>query len=53
MLDVNTSAASEHVGDIERGVHLIKEIARGIICTLPYSHLPRIMLIHLLHFITM
>ena len=53
MLDVNTPAASEHVGDIKQRVCLIKERARGIVCTLPYSRLPRIMLIHLLHFITM
>ena len=53
MLDVNTTAASEHVGDIERRVRLIKERARGIVCTLPYTRLPRIMLIHLMHFITM
>ncbi len=53
MLDVNTTAASKHVGDIEWRIRLIKERAWGIICTLPYSCLPRIMLIHLLHFITM
>ncbi len=53
MLDVNTTAASEHVEDIERHIRLIKERAQCIICTLPYSRLPRIMLIHLLHFITM
>ena len=53
MLDVNTTAASEHVRDIERRICLIKEQARGIVCTLPYSRLSRIMLIHLLHYITM
>jgi hypothetical protein len=53
MLDVNTTGASKHVGDVERHVRLIKEHARGIICTLPYSRLPRIMLVHLMHFITM
>ena len=42
MLDVNTPAASEHVGDIEHRIRLIKERARGIVCTLPYSCLPRI-----------
>jgi hypothetical protein len=53
MLDVNTPAASEHVGDIKRRVCLIKERARGIVCTLPSPRLPRIMLIHLIHFIRM
>jgi hypothetical protein len=53
MLDVSTTAASKHVGDIERRIRLIKERARGIICTLPYSRLSWIMLVRLLHFITM
>ncbi len=53
ILDVNITVASEHVGDIERHIRLIKERARSIICTLPYSHLHRFILIHLLHFITM
>jgi hypothetical protein len=53
VLDVNTTAASEHVRDIERHIRLIKERERGIVCTLPYPRLPQIILIHLLHFITM
>ena len=40
MLDVNTPVASKHVGDMKRRVRLIKERARGIICTLPYPRLP-------------
>ena len=40
MLNVNTPAASEHVGDIKRCVCLIKERARDIVCTLLYSWLP-------------
>jgi hypothetical protein len=40
MLDLNTTAASKHVGDIERQIRLIKDCARGIICTLPYTRLP-------------
>ncbi len=45
---LNTPAASEHVGDIERQIRVIKERCRGILCTLPYPRLPQIMLIHLL-----
>jgi hypothetical protein len=50
---LNTSAASEHVGEIERKIRVIKEHSRGIICTLPYAHIPHQMLLHLLHHIVM
>ena len=50
---LNITAASEHVSDIECRIRLIKERCRGILNTLPYSHIPRIMLIHLLHYVVM
>ncbi len=50
---LNTTAAAEHVGEIERRIRVVKERSRGIICTLPYPILPRTMLIHLLHHIVM
>ena len=50
---LNTPAASEHVGDIERRIRVIKERCRGILCTLPYTHFPEIMLVHLLHHVVM
>ncbi len=50
---LNTTMAAEHVGDIEHRVWVIKERCRGIICTLPYTKLPRIMLIHLLHHVVL
>ena len=50
---LNTTAASEHVGEIERRIRVIKERCRGIICTLPYAQIPRIMLIYLLHHVVM
>ena len=50
---LNTPAASEHVGEIERRIRVIKERCRGIICTLPYAQIPRIMLIYLLHHVVM
>jgi hypothetical protein len=46
---LNTPAESEHVGEIERRIWVIKERCRGIICTLPYAQIPWIMLIYLLH----
>jgi hypothetical protein len=53
MIPLNTSAAAEHVGKIERRIQLIKERAHGIICTLPYPRLPQMMVIHFLHFVVM
>jgi hypothetical protein len=50
---LNTTAASEHVGEIERRIRVIKECCQGIICTLPYAQIPRIMLIYLLHHVVM
>jgi hypothetical protein len=51
--NMNTPAAAEHVGKIERCIQVIKEKPCSIICTLPYPKLPQMMLIHLLHFIVM
>jgi hypothetical protein len=39
-VNINTTAASEHVGETERKIRVVKEQARGIICTLPYKTLP-------------
>jgi hypothetical protein len=50
---LNTPAASKHVGEIERRIRVIKERCQGIICTLPYAQIPRIMLIYLLHHVVM
>jgi len=50
---LNITAASEHVGDIERRICLIRERCRGIINTLPYYRIPWIMLVLLLHYVVM
>jgi len=50
---LNTTAASEHVGEIERRIRVIKEHCCGIICTIPYAQTPRIMLVYLLHHVVM
>jgi hypothetical protein len=42
-------AASEHIGEIERKICVIKERSRGIVCTVPYARIPHQMLLHLLH----
>ena len=38
---INTSAAREHVREIEQKIQVIKERARGMMNTLPYPQLPR------------
>ncbi len=38
--NINTTAASEQVGEIEQKIRVVKEQARGIMCTLPYKTLP-------------
>ena len=50
---INTTAAREHVGEIERKIRVIKERARGTIGTLPYTTLPKLMTIELMHFCVM
>ncbi len=50
---INTTAAREHVGEIERKIRVIKERARGTINTLPYLQLPRLMIIELMHLCVM
>ena len=44
---VNTTSRDEHVGDIERYIHTIKERMRCRYNTLPFQRMPRIMIIEL------
>ncbi len=46
----NTTAAQEHVGEIEQRIQVIKERARGTMNTLLFFQLPRLMIIELMHF---
>jgi len=50
---LNTTAAQEHVREIEQKIRVIKERARGMFNTLPYKKIPRVMVIELLHFCVM
>eukprot|EP00804_Cyclotella_cryptica_P019093 CCRYP_021211-RA/>CCRYP_021211-RA protein AED:0.16 eAED:0.16 QI:0/0/0/0.66/1/1/3/0/1057 len=52
-LPINTTAANEHVPEIERAIRLVKERARGIENTLPFTGLPRLITIELIHFIVL
>ena len=50
---INTTAAREHVSDIERAIREIKERARCVISELPYKQcMPDVMIIHLIKFVT-
>jgi hypothetical protein len=50
---LNTTAAREHIGEVERKIRVIKERARGTFNKLPYKKLPKLMVIDLLHFCVM
>ncbi|KAL7463061.1 hypothetical protein ACHAXS_003437 [Conticribra weissflogii] len=50
---VNTTASSEHVGDIKRYLRVIKERARAVTSSLPYRRMPKSILIELLAFVVM
>ncbi len=50
---ISTTAAREHVREIEQKIRVIKERARGMVNTLPYPQLPRLMAIKLMHFCIM
>jgi hypothetical protein len=47
-VNLNTTAASEHVPDIERQIRLIKERARALRSTLPFKIIPGRMIIEML-----
>ncbi|KAL7466217.1 hypothetical protein ACHAXS_006508 [Conticribra weissflogii] len=48
---VNTTASSEHVGEVERTLRVIKEQARATVSGLPYQRMPRRILIELINFV--
>ena len=47
-LEGNTTAAREHVGDVERQIRLIKERTRCTTSDLPFNSIPKIVLIHVI-----
>jgi hypothetical protein len=51
---INTTAAREHVGDIERKIREIKERTRGTVSEVPFKHcMPDQAIIHLVYFIVL
>jgi hypothetical protein len=50
MVELNTTVALEHVGEIERYIHTIKKCSCTLMLDLPYTKLPRHVVIHLVYF---
>jgi hypothetical protein len=53
ILAINTTAAREHVPEVERKIRLIKERGRGILNTLPFKKMPRLILIELIYHVVL
>jgi hypothetical protein len=49
-ITLNTTAASEHVPEIERQICVIKERARAIWSTLPFTKVPNRIIVELINF---
>jgi hypothetical protein len=52
-INLNTTAASEHVPDVERQIRFIKERSRAIRSTLPFKALPGRIIIELVYYATL
>ena len=54
LVQVNTTATREHIGEIERGIRFVKDCARCTVAALPRKMiLPKKMIIHLITFVIM
>ena len=53
IVEINTTAAREHVGEIERNIQTIKEQGRSVSSVLPYTTLPKQLVIHLVYYVVM
>ena len=53
ILAVNTTAAKEHVPEVERRIRLIQERGRGILNTLPFKKMPQVILIELIYHVVL
>jgi hypothetical protein len=52
-LNLNTTAAKEHVPKIKRRIRVIKEQGRALLNTLPYKKMPQLILIELLYHVVL
>jgi hypothetical protein len=53
ILAINTTVAKEHVPEVERKIRLIKERGRGILNTLPFKKMSRLVLIELVYHVVL
>ena len=53
LVEVNTTAAREHVPEIERRIRTIKERVRAATCDLLFNPIPMMVLIHTVHTINL
>ena len=49
----NTTSAKEHVAESERKIRVVKEWNRGIVNTLLFTYIPRLMNIEFIYFVTL
>ena len=52
-VECNTTAAKEHVSEVERTIRTLKERMRGLVATLPFERLPRRMKIEFIYFMVL
>jgi hypothetical protein len=50
LVEINTTAAHEHIGEIKQFIRVIKERSRALVSDLPYTTLPRQDVIYLVYF---
>jgi len=50
-VECNTTAAKKHVSEAERTIRTVKERVRGVLATLPFSHIPKRMKIEFIYFV--
>jgi hypothetical protein len=52
-VECNTTAAKEHVSEAERAIRTLKERMRGLLATLPFTHIPKRMKIEFIYFMVL
>ena len=50
-VECNTTAAKEHVSEVERMIRTVKERTHRLLATLPFSHIPKRMKIEFVYFV--
>ncbi len=50
-VECNTTAAKEHVSEVEQTIQMVKERIHGLLATLPFSHIPKRMKIEFIYFV--